>query len=116
MKKTTVSIEMKILYMNIKETVPNTIGLCHLSFRVITLMMECISALVLNIKNKNGAKHLLVGNRVSGLNMQLNQDFLALVIKDYSNMFLVNGTWILLQCTGDQNLFLIIMEPAMKPN
>src|SRR6187549_3775245 len=103
MKKNTVSIEMKTLYMNIKETVQNTIGSCHLSFRVIILMMDCISVLASSTKNKNGARHLLDGNRVLGLNMQLNQAFLGLVIRDYSNMFLVSGTWILLQCTGDQN-------------
>src|SRR6187399_2034491 len=116
MKKNTVSIEMKTLYMNIKGIVQNTIGSCHILFRVIILMMECISALALSIKNKNGARRLLDGNRVLGLNMQLNQAFSALPIKGYSNMSLANGIWILLQCTGDQSLYLITMAQETKPN
>src|SRR5678810_1285285 len=116
MKKITVLIEMKILYINIKETLLNMIGSCHLSFLVITLMMEYISALASCTKNKNGVRRLLDGNKVLGLNMQLNQAFSVLAIRGYSNMYLGNGTWILLQCTGDQSLYLIIMALATKLN
>ena len=104
------SIEMKILYINIKETVQNTIGSCHLSFRVIILMMECISALASKYKNKNGARHLLDGNRVLGLNMQPQSGFLGF---GYKGLFKhVFGKWdmdLSCICTGDQNLYLIIM-------
>src|SRR6188474_938819 len=99
MKKNTVSIEMKIHCINIKETVQNTIGSCHLSFRVTILMTVCILVWASSTKNKNGVRRPLDGNRVLRLNMQPNQAFLALVIRGYSNMFLVSGTWILLQCT-----------------
>jgi hypothetical protein len=42
--------------------------------------------------------------------------FSVLAIRDYSDMFLANGTWILLPCTGDQSLYLIIMVAATKLN